>query len=234
MSVAGVAMKIQASADGWVSGVAPAAGDALAMHRRQSAVLAPVRLAAGPVLLAEIPCDGDPAEAAGVVEAALEEGLRCIAAGSEPSGVEGDPEAAAARLMAALEDIGVACERNGIQFQLRIATGAFPQKIAAAPRGSIILLHGDLAKWKEIAPVSEEALVHFPLSLNRRLRLARGSLGEDRVGVEVALPASILRPRLLEIALAVGARLSRRECAALLDPKIARDYVEFHISKEQI
>jgi len=227
---------IVTGSNGWVYGMIPAAGDAAVLLGRMPEAMAPVRVAEGPVLLAEMPYETDAAGAVRTVESALELGSHAILNGGAPAIYNDDPEAVSAAFVSCLEDSGVTYERNEHQFQFRLETGAFQQKITAEPRGSNILLRGDLARWKEVEPDSAGALAHFLLSLNRRIRLARGSVAGGRVGVEVVLPASTLRPWLLEKALgalAVAARLARRECAALLDAEIARNYLEFHKGKEK-
>jgi len=77
-------------------------------------------------------------------------------------------------------------------------------------------------------------MTHFLLALNARLRLARASWTGGGVTLEVALPAAALNAFLVEEAveaLGAGFRLARRECASLLDGRVAAEYRKFHLSK---
>jgi len=220
---------------GWAMGVIPIRGEGFALLEKQATVMAPLRAAEGQILLADMPYDRDPGGAINAVAAALEIGQFAFLHEATLL-AESDDTRVGKKLASCLEQLGIPAERSEADFELRLETGAFQQKIAARPCGSQILLRGILARWREAEPVTRAALAHFLLSLNRRTRLARGSIAGNSAVVEAVLPVAALEPWLLQRALdasLVAARLARRECAALIDSDIARQYAQFHITKEE-
>jgi hypothetical protein len=94
-----------------------------------------------------------------------------------------------------------------------------------------VLLSVPLARFRDSEGAPLEALSHFMLALNSRLRFVRGSLTNDGAALEVSVPTGLLEPEVIRRAanaLVVGMRLARRECRALLDPLVADSYRRFH------
>jgi hypothetical protein len=116
-------------------------------------------------------------------------------------------------------------------FLQQVETGSLAQKIVIEVDRGCVFFRADLARLRDPEPVSLAALVHFLLALNSRLRFARGILSPDKVALEVVIAANDLEPRLIDKAigaLATGAGMARRECAALLDAEVAQAYCRFH------
>jgi hypothetical protein len=218
--------------DGWLVASAPVAGIAEELLRRQADILSLAKVTDGLSLRAEMPVGKKAIESFGIVRDALERGLATIAGMNGATAAEADGHEEAMRKLAEHFASGSReWSQEGASFLLQVETGLFSQKIVVEIDRGCVFLRTDLVRLREPEPVSLTALVHFLLALNSRLRLARALLLEDRVMLEVVLSAANFSPWLIDKAvgaLAVGTRMAKRECAALLDAEVARIYCEFH------
>jgi hypothetical protein len=218
--------------DGWLVASAPVPGAPVDLLCRQAAIHGPAKVTAGPSLRVELPCEKKAEERFAAMRSALAHGLQVLARNNRVTAVEASEQIAAEQTLADYCSSGPReWSQEGQQFLLRVETDFFLQKIMAVAEQGCVHFCSDLVRVRDPAPVSLRALVLFLLALNSRLRLARGSLLADRVVLEVRLPAWNANAWLLDKAvgaLMVGARVAKRECAALLEPAAARTYCEFH------
>jgi hypothetical protein len=143
----------------------------------------------------------------------------------------GDQGASEELPAAAFEGLGWELAPAGLVLRVEDSSGSHR---VAATRGSGAVYFRSALLRRRVPDSSRDVLAHFILALNARLRLARASFVADGVVLEVALPAAELDGFLVGeavAALAVGVRLARRECAALLDGWLASQYREFHLLK---
>lgn len=209
----------------------PVCGRAGELLAGQHGLAGLAKLAAGDFLRAEIPLR--PAGyAAGfrTLGGELERGLDHF---------EGVPRGAAgtaldeADLAECLAASGVPWSPKGSAFSTPLEDDPAPAAFAIAEAwGDAIAIRATMVRLNRAGPESIEALTHFLLALNARIRLARGSMTPDRVILEVVLPAACAGPDLVRQAvrsLWTGAGAARRECDALLDPSIAEAYLQFHL-----
>jgi hypothetical protein len=217
---------------GWLSASVSVIGSPEYLLRQQAEILAPAKIASGLTLRAEAPVERKIAESFVAVRAALEHGLAVITGKGETNISENDQGREAEALLAERLAAGYGewlRRENG--FLLQVETGRFEQKVVIEVDRDHVFFRADLARMRKPEPVSLAALVHFLLALNAQLRFARGLLSPDRVALEVVLAAGDLTPRLIDKAvgaLAAGAGMARRECAALLDAEVAQAYCGFH------
>ena len=218
--------------EGWIVGSLPVAGAPFDLLRQQPKLISPAKVASGPSLRAEMPVRKEIKGSCGVVRSALEHGLEVLAGknGSAPTQTTNAEEAASA-LAEYLASSSWDWTREAESFLLRVESGVSSRKIGVEVANGHVLFQSELVTLRDPDPVSGRALAHFLLALNGRLRLARGSLFEDRVALEVVVPAAELSSWLIDKTLGsliVGARLAKRECAALLDAEVAQTYCAFH------
>jgi hypothetical protein len=206
----------------WVVASIPAFGEVGALLARQAEVGAPVKVVAPAAWRAEMP---DCAGAEEVVRAALR-------AATEPAPQTAGPGAEA--LAAALLESAMPWVSGPGGAVLRVeAPGATCSIAASLGEGGSVFFRAPLLR-RTVPPEVRDVMTHFILALNARLRLARASWTDAGVTLEVALPAAALNAFLVEEAveaLAAGFRLARRECASLLDGRVAAEYRRFHLSK---
>jgi hypothetical protein len=218
--------------DGWLAAAVPISGPAEDLLRRQAEMLSLAKVAAGLSLRAEVPVEKKIEQSFTAVRSALEQGLAAIVGKHETAAAEGgDQEEARHWLADHFASGSREWSREGAGFTVQVETGLFPQWLRVEPGRGCVSFRADLVRLRDPEPVSLAALVHFLLALNSRLRLARGLLLQERAALEAVIPIDVLSHRLADKAigsLAVGARLAKRECAALLNPEAARAYCEFH------
>lgn len=228
----GQRVAISREPEGWLIGSVPLSGSPVGLLRRQTGILSPAKVAAGITLRAEMPVKKEVQEDFGAVRSYLQYGLKVIEGGDGSLLRETfNGENPAQRLTEYFLSSPWECSQEGGGFLLKVETDFLAQKIEAKVNLSSVLMHTDLVRLRNPEPVSMNALSHFLLALNSRLRLARGSLLEDRVVLEVVIPASTLTPWLVDKAvgsLIAGFRMAKRECALLLEPGVAKVYCEFH------
>ncbi len=217
---------------GWLVASAAIIGSPEHLLRRQAEILAPAKIASGLTLRAEAPVERKVAESFAVVRAALEHGLAVITEKGGTTATGNDQGREVEALLAGHLAAGYGeWSRRESGFLLQVETGRFAQKVVIEVDRGHVFFRADLARLRDPAPVSLAALVHFLLALNARLRFARGILAPDKVALEVVIAANDLKPWLIDKAvgaLAAGAGMARRECAALFDAEVAQAYGQFH------
>jgi hypothetical protein len=210
----------------------------------QPDLCAPAKLALAPgggaELWAEVPRQRDLAPAKRLAERALDQALAWL------SGAAAAP-APSARAASRGEEIEAALAALPWEYS-RDADGSHrlhardprdPARILVAERtGGCVAV--STATWLRLPrPRALDALAHFALEANRRLRLARLSVaprsgGAAQVVWDAILPAKLpADPALGELAAAVaGARaLTARPLAALADPRVAETYLGARASR---
>jgi len=208
--------------DGWVSLTAPICGDPLDLLRRQSSIAAPVKLVAGPALMAEMPVEDYSAPPVAAVRHALEVALDALEQNARRGPVI--PGAGALRRRLLEDDIAWTAEGDGLiaRFEgIRVAA-----KITEA-----VVFQTGLARLGKSEGAALRALAHFSLALHARLRLARVSFLDDRLVLEAVLPPSALAPAVIRKALGslrLGVEVAKKECAALAGGQVADLYLKFH------
>ena len=215
----------------WLESWMPLCGDARGLLADQHSLAGLAKLSAGDFLRAELPVGRAGCAAAfrtlcGELERALDH-------------FEGVPESAPAAPLAAemlegcLSESGVAWSPRGGVFSTPLEDDPAPASFAIAEAmGNALAIRAAMVRLHNPVGESHRALIHFLLALNQRIRLARASLMPDRIVLEVVLPPACLNPVLVAQAVGAlwaGAAAARRECAALLNPEIARAYLQFHL-----
>ena len=215
----------------WLEAWMPLCGDARQLLARQHSLAGLAKVAAGDFLRAEIPLGrSDCADAFRTLRGQLDAALDHF------EGVPGPPpprKLAEADLSECLAASGVAWSPKGGGFSTPLDDDPAPTCFAVAEAmGNGLAIRAAMARLRAPGPESRDALTHFLLVLNERIRLARASMAPDRVVLEVVLPAACARPAMVRQAvrsLWTGAAVARRECAALLRPKVAEAYLQFHL-----
>jgi len=211
----------------WVEARMPVCGDA--PFQSQFTLPGLAKLSAGDFLRIELP----------VARGAYADTFRLIAAELERAldhfeGVPANPAPQPAlKLADLLAETSAPWTPKGDAFTTPLDDDPAPATFAIAePMGSAVAIRTTLTRLHQPAPDSLDALTHFLLALNQRIRLARGSIAPGRAVLEVVLPAACATPALVTQAvnsLWTGTAVARRECAALLDPQIAEAYLQFHL-----
>jgi hypothetical protein len=228
--LAGQRAQLAFEPEGWLVASVPISGNGEALLRQQARMFSLAKVAAGGVLRAELPVGKATGKSFVRLRAALDEGL-AVLAGTDDVIEEDEPQAALALLGDYLASGAREWSREEARFLVTLETGLFAQRIVIEPCRGGMSFRADLVRLRAPEPVSLAALVHFLLALNAGLRLARALLLPDRIALEVVLRADDLNFELVNKALgalAVGSRLAKRECAALLDTNTAQSYCEFH------
>jgi hypothetical protein len=221
-------VRCELDSNDWVRLSAPLEGSEKDLIHRQCHVLLPVKIVAGPALVAEMPLTETLASTFPVLRSILHRGLKLLESADPESVDTGAPDAdAAARLESMLDQTAFAWQRGGDS----VVTHVGPSRILACVRGTSVVFQSTVIYVASRRNPSLDALTHFALATNARLRFARSTFVAGRLVQEVAVPAAVLSAAL--VSHAVGAistafHVTKRACAALADSRIAEQYVEFH------
>lgn len=220
--------------DGWLTAHIDVHGCPESLLATQATILSAAKIAKGPTLRVELPVARSAAPPVSALWRALEVGLAALD-GRERT-IRGPAREAdeAARVVLATYAASAygwewATDPNG--WRCLAETRRRTHRIDVRMHDGHVSFRTTIARPRDPAPASRRALSHFLLELNARLRLARGALADAGVRLEVILPASDLDLGLIDHvlgALVVGASRAGRECAALLDLAMAREYCAFH------
>jgi hypothetical protein len=218
----------------WLEVRAPLCGDVRRLLPRQYLLAGLVKAASGDFIRAELPAARDDTNRVfAILRAELEEGLDHFE--DEPAPAATLP-LEAGKIAECLNGSGFAWNQQQSAFTTALEDGPTPAAFATAEAmGEALAIRTTMARIRDPSARSLEALTHFLLVLNQRLRMARGSLMPDRVTLEVVLPPACVTPVLVKRAvrsLWAGAAAARRECAALLNPQVAEAYLDFHLKGE--
>jgi hypothetical protein len=215
----------------WLETWMPLCGDARGLLASQHGLAGLAKVAAGDYLRAEMPASyTDWGHAFRILRRELERGLDYF---------EGVPESTADATLP-VENLAECLSASGAVWSPKGSAQSTPLEDDPAPTsfaiaealGSALAIRATIARLHGPNRESTEALTHFLLVLNERIRLARGSMTPDRIVLEVVLPAGCVKPALVKQAVGslwTGAAAARRECAALLAPEIAEAYLQFHL-----
>jgi hypothetical protein len=220
--------RVDIEPDRWLVAKAPLDGRVEEMLERQQHVLRPVKVIAGPSLRAELPFKKKAETVFDWLWNALETGIAVIQNGEEPPGEHASPEQdVAVEECLIASGVDYTCSDDEFAFRTEELSGNVTARLA----DQHALFRTELVCLPDPQPVLRAALSHFVTLLNASFRLVRGSLTERAIELEVVTPVALLDPWMFEKvigALSIGQRLAGKECAALLDPELARQYVEFH------
>jgi hypothetical protein len=220
--------------DEWLEMWMPLCGDARSLLPCQHGLAGLAKVAAGDYLRAEMPASHtDCGPAFRILRRELERGLDHFEGVPEPEAASTPPFENLAECLSAS---GVPWSPKGSAWSTPLEDDPAPTSFAIAEAlGNALAIRTTIARLHGPSRESAEALTHFLLVLNERIRLARGSMTPDRMVLEVVLPAGSVKPALVKQAVGslwTGAAAARRECSALLDPEIAEAYLQFHLKGE--
>jgi hypothetical protein len=225
--------------EGWLVGSTPLGGAADRWFAQQSRIPTFAKVVEGPALQVDIPIQESLGAAFTTLRAILREAVSGLAAGGTPTAGDSDADAVGAADRAAGEALDtyaasspwlVLTEAGGFTLLVETARDR-QQRITAKAAEGRVRLTALLAPSRANGPASSRALAHFMLTLNARVRLVRGSVGDAGVRLEVVLPSWVVNVDLVDRAigaLIAAAATARRECAALLVPAVAEAYCAFH------
>jgi hypothetical protein len=213
--------------DDWLRLEAPVAGHGGDLLRHQGGLLMPVRFAAGPTLIAEMPAGEDLVLTFDTLRDAFAHGLATLCANpnrlSEPHQVDCEGSS----VLAALAENGFIRHPAG-ECLVRIGAAA---TIDAVTSGRAVVLRTSIIDLGSARPVALDALAHFALATNARFRFSRTGFVGGRLVQEVAVPMTALTPAVVERAVrSIGDTcvMTKKACAALAVEQVARQYLEFH------
>jgi hypothetical protein len=213
--------------DDWLHLVVPLGGSAKALVARQDHLLLPIKVVPGPTLIAELPLVEDLDSTFRILRKFLRRGLAICAATEEPRRLELEDANTGAAWQSALEASAIAWHRDNEQFA---ASAGRARVIACAVDGAVVF-RVDVTRLHTAAAVSLDALTDFVLAVNARFRFVRATLTPGWLVHEVALPTSVLTPELVSCAVTAVRdcfHQTRKACAALVDPRVAAEYLDFH------
>jgi hypothetical protein len=212
----------------WVRLSASLNGSELDLVRQQSNVPLPVKVVAGPALIAEMPLSDSLATTFLILRSVMHRALVML-----PSPVhqstrhEPDDAEVTARLESFVEGSAFTWERVSDH----VLTKAGTATIVGRAFGSSVVFATTVLHLASCSARSLDALTHFVLAANARLRFVRTTFTADRLVEEVALPTDVLTTALVDHAvraISTGFHTTKRACAALANGNIAEQYLEFH------
>ena len=127
--------------------------------------------------------------------------------------------------------------REGERLVLRADAGVVSVRVVAEAEPESVLFRCPLVHYRKAGEPSVEALRHFARAVSSRVPLVRAMVHDSGLDLVGEIAAGAIQPDAVEkvlSALEVAARLSKRECRALLDPLTARHYLQFHGAKEKL
>lgn len=195
-------------------------------------LLLPVKVVAGPTLVAEMPSGDHAASIFTFLRDALRRSMSVL-----ESRVSGTPAAEPQttsllpQLRSILEESALAWEEDNGVLSTKTAAG----KVTASVHATSVAFRSPLAHLGRASPTSLEALTDFVLAMNARFCLVRGTFVSDTLVGEVALPVEGLTPVIVNQAVrGIGTivAMARKACLALVDRQVAEQYLEFHTHRK--
>ena len=212
----------------WLHLSVPLAGNEREWVRRQSGLLLPVKVVAGPKLVAELPLTDDLASTFCALRAVVREALALLASeGDAVRGVEREDADLNARLASAVEESAFTWQRDPEHLSTKVGIA----RVVAKASGASAVFRTNIVRLGQSTGPSLDALTDFVLAANARFRFVRGTFVPGRLVQEVAWPMAVLTPTLVNRAvraLSDSFRMTKRACAALVDGHVAEQYLEFH------
>ena len=230
--------------EGWLMGWTPLSGGCDRWIARQTRVQTAAKIVSGPALRVDMPIAESPAGSGTLAHAVtaltrvLREALAFMTGDDSPMAAAAPSSAMSAADRAVIDMLHayatsspwpVSDEAGGWTLLVETAVGA--QRINARARGGRLRFTARLVRQQPCEPAARAAVAHFLLALNEHIRLARGTVGDAGVLVEVVVPAWSVSSGLIDRAvgaLIVAAAVAKRECAALMDPAVAAAFCAFH------
>jgi hypothetical protein len=213
----------------WIRLSVPIAGSERDLIERQGSLLLPVKIATGPMLIAEMPLTASLASTFVFLRSVVHQALALVESsrGLESSVNETVDVDVMTQLCSTLEETPFTWDRNDKVVSTKVGTTTVVAKVIA----TTAVLRANVVRLTAAAAPSLDALTHFLLAVNASLRFVRGTFARDGLVQEVALPIAVLTPTLLNCAvIAVTDSLLRtkRAYATLADRQAAEQYLEFH------
>jgi hypothetical protein len=194
--------------------------------RRQCNLLLPVKIVAGPRLIAEMPLMEDATSTFVALRSVLRLALAGMALSQDESAGNGETGAeVTARLDAVLDETAFTWGRDDRRRSTKMGTNT----VVAEAIGTAGVFRANVAHLAN-GP-SLDAVIHLVLAINARFRFVRGTFVSGRLVQEVALPAALLSPELVDRAVGIisdSCRRTKRACAALMNRQVAEQYLDFH------
>jgi hypothetical protein len=215
--------------DGWLVASSAVATSPRELLMKQPLIFSPAKVIPGPLIRAELPVskrNGD--KNYSVLQFALREALSVIEGRQLPPRETPDLKAIAERLKEYLTRSPWEWSQESDGFLLRVEKGIV-QKVQIEIKPECVRFASEIGRG-HLKPISLNAVCHFVLALNSKLRFARGSLTAEGIELEAVIPAVHLSSLLIEKAVGsvlAGARASKRECALLFNEDFARQYLAF-------
>jgi hypothetical protein len=215
--------------DEWVRLSVPLAGSERDLLERQGSLLLPVKVATGPMLIAEMPLTGGLASTFVFLRSVAQQALVLVESsrGLESSVNERVDVDLMTQLCSALEETPFTWDRNDRVVSTKVGTTTVVANVIA----TTAVFRANVVRLTAAAAPSLGALSHFLLAANARLRFVRGTFAPDGLVQEVALPIAVLTPTLVNravIAVSDGLLRTKRAYATLADRQAAEQYLEFH------
>jgi hypothetical protein len=220
----------------------PVQGLPLELVRRQSAVRAPVKVATGPLLVAEVPVVPDLASSFRTLRVMLgralgyleteSEGDACAGDRAEHVPREGEARAALCLPLQSAVEASVYAWTPGNGHSWTVVGDA---KVVADSDSESAVVRTDVLPSMPDSAVCLTALAHYVLAINERLHFIRGAFAGDCLVLESFVPANRLTVTSIEHAVgAVTDSLAsvKRPCRALLVERVANEYLRFHRAGE--
>jgi hypothetical protein len=226
--VDGYAVGCALDSDEWVCLSAAVSGSEQDLIRQQSHVPLPVKVVAGPALIAEMPLTDSLAGTFLVLRSVMHRALGLM---TSPAHQSIHDQADEADVTACLESLVDGSAFTWEHAADHLVTRAGTATIVGRAFGTSVVFRTEILHLASCGARSPESLIHFVLAANARLRFVRTTFLTDRLVHEVALPAAVLTASLVDHAvgsISTGVDMTKRGCAALANSTIAEQYLEFH------
>jgi hypothetical protein len=213
---------------GWLRLSTHLTGDARNLIRRQGSLLLPVKFADGPDLVAEMPLTQSLTTTFAFLRAASHQALmRPESSPVEDSlGQPVDPDITE-QVYSTLEEMPCIWTRADTIASTEVGTTS----VVAHVVGTAVIFRASLVRRTPTTGLCLDALTHFLLAINARLRFARATFAPAGLVQEVALPVAVLTPAVASCAVwavSNGLLKTKQACAALSDTRTAEEYLQFH------
>lgn len=227
--VDGHAVGCALDSDKWVRLSASVNGSEQELIRQQSHLPLPVKIVAGPALIAEMPMTDSLASTFLVLHSVVHRALGLLAS---PAQQPIHDEPAEADVTARLESFVEGSAFTWTRVADHVVTTAGTATIVGRAFGTSVVFGTNVVHLASCSARSLDALTHFVLAANARLRFVRTTFVADRLVHEVALPAAVLTTALVDHAvgaISTGFHMTKRACGALANGNTAEQYLEFHL-----
>ena len=218
---------------GWLQLLMPLPGSGKDLVREHERLQLPIKIVPGPALVGEMPCDGDLTSAFELLRASLHRGVDLL---ESERGVIHAADHAGPEMLPRLESILDQSAFTWSDASGLVSTRTGNGKVVVTLQTESVIFRAPMAHLGQASPASLEALEHFILMMNARLRLVRGSFVAGRLVGEVVWPIAVLTPTLVDhAARSIDASLrTKKACLALANGLVAEQYLELHTHRKDL